>query len=85
MNDFYLENDVSTDARIRYLIPQEGDYIHPMTEEQLVHGAAIRKAAPEGVLLEPDEWLDERRMRFEKAMEEWHETGEIPRAPDRHT
>ncbi|CAK1356431.1 unnamed protein product [Cercospora beticola] len=78
LHDFYLENDVSTDARILYMVPQPGDHMHPMTDEQRARDAAIRDAAG-GSLLQPDEWLVERRKMFNEAMQHWRDTGEIPR------
>jgi len=74
---FYNKHDVSTDARIRYLVPQEGDFIHPISEQHRQINA-VPKPGDDGVL-KGEEWLRERRKRFDAAWREWKDTGKIPR------
>jgi hypothetical protein len=80
MDEFYRSNDVYTDARVYNLVPQAGDYVHPMSPERKAMGKAVRASSDS--LLEGDEWLRQRRHSYDKAMSEWKQTGVIPRIPD---
>lgn len=77
MKDFYKEHNVETDARVGYLIPQQGDYIHPTTPDRLEEYYQSMNATKGG--LTSEEWLRQRTKDFNEAMHTWRTTGEIPR------
>ncbi|EME47026.1 hypothetical protein DOTSEDRAFT_20846 [Dothistroma septosporum NZE10] len=82
LDEFYNANDVSTDERIRYLVPQDGDYVHPISAEHKgLNDIFMAEQAQLGELMGND-WLRERRKRFDEAMVEWRRTGKIPRATE---
>jgi hypothetical protein len=76
LESFYQANDVSTDARIAYLVPRPGDYVHPVSAQ---HGAMQQFAiANEEAKLEGKTWLQDRQERWNQAVEEWRRTGVVP-------
>ncbi|EMD84926.1 hypothetical protein COCC4DRAFT_154745 [Bipolaris maydis ATCC 48331] len=74
--DFQENHDFGHDARIRYMVATEDDYIHPVSPmRKKVRDANL---ARQRKLLKGKDWLTERKKRFDRAMEEWRETGSIP-------
>lgn len=81
LTDFYHQNSVHTDARIRYLVAQKdkGDFVHPI--------AADRKAFNDDILAisgDPEVYGSEararaRKVKLDNAVAEYEATGTIPR------
>lgn len=73
--DFARQNSVLTDARIRYLIPQEGDYVHPREARESELAAQLSAHH----MAQNKELGEAQRRKFHEAMREWKATGQIPR------
>lgn len=79
--DFYVENSVHTDARIRYLTarPDKGDYIRPIAADRRANNLEDMMKMGDPAVYGSEARAKARLLKLESAIADYEATGAIPR------